>query len=144
MDANKIFGLFTGDHSSEQPSERETVTLENYTEHPVYWVGMFKKLIHNHKNFNHKVKDFLTNLNQELDIYDVETAGEFVVYNRAWYWIEQIDITIIDHQNAIAYHTDDYLSTYIQFAISYWEEYEEYEKCAHLKKIYDLVKEFSI
>ena len=82
MDANKIFGLFTGDYSSEQPSERETITLENYTEHPLYWVGMFKKLIANHRNFNQKIAGFIAKMEEELNTYDVETAGEFVTYNR--------------------------------------------------------------
>lgn len=137
MDANKIFGLFTGDYSSEQPSERETITLENYTEHPLYWVGMFKKLIANHNNFNQKIADFISQMEEELNVYDVETAGEFVTYNRAWYWVSKVDITQDKHQYAVNYFNDEHLQTYLQFSISFWEEYEEYEKCAYLKKIWD-------
>ena len=137
MDPNKIFGLFTGNYSSEVPSEGEVLTLDNYTEHPLYWVGMFKKLIHNHRVFNKKIAGFVSKMEEELNTYDVEIAGEFVVYNRAWFWISKIDITQDKHQYAVDYYNDDYLKTYLQFSISYWEEYEEYEKCAHLKKIWD-------
>ena len=137
MDPNKIFGLFTGNYSSEAPSEEDVLTLDNYTKHPLYWVGMFKKLIHNHRVFNKKIAGFVSKMEEELNTYDVEIAGEFVVYNRAWFWISKIDITQDKHQYAVDYYNDDYLKTYLQFSISYWEEYEEYEKCAHLKKIWD-------
>lgn len=137
MDPNKIFGLFTGDYSSEEPSNNEVLTLENYTKHPLYWVGMFKKLIHNHRVFSEKITGFASKMEEELNTYDVEIAGEFVVYNRAWFWISKIDITQDKHQYAVDYYNDDYLKTYLQFSISYWEDYEEYEKCAQLKKIWD-------
>lgn len=138
MDANKIFGLFTGKHSSENMEGGAIIPLEDITKLPEYWVGMFKKLIQNHQNFNRKVAGFLSQMDEELDVYDVETAGEFVVYNRAWFWISKIDITQDKHISAVIQYTDEYLTTYLQFSISYWEEFEEYEKCAHLKKIYDL------
>ena len=137
MDPNKIFGLFTGQYSSEMPEDGGIVLIDDITKLPVYWVGMFKKLIHNHRNFNRKVAGFLSKMDEELNVYDVETAGEFVVYNRAWFWISKIDITQDKHAKAVIQYADEYLTTYLQFSISYWEEFEEYEKCAHLKKIYD-------
>ena len=140
MDANKIFGLFTGNYSSEEPEMERELTFEDLENTPLYWVGMYKKLIHNHQHFNRKVAGFLAKMDEELNVYDVETAGEFVVYNRAWYWISKLDITNIIHQDAVEYHNDDYLITYLEFSISYWEEIEAYEKCAHLKSILDLCK----
>ena len=137
MDPNKIFGLFTGNYSSEEPPQLDVVTIEDLQKLPVYWVGMFKKLLTNHRNFNKKMAGFLAEMDSELDVYDVETAGEFVVYNRAWFWISKIDITQVKHQDALIQYTDEYLTTYLQFSISYWEEFEEYEKCAFLKKVYD-------
>ena len=80
--------------------------------------------------------------NEELDLYDVEEAGEFIVYNRAWFWISKVDILDRNCQEAIIHYTDEYLDTYLKFAISYFQELEEYEKCAHLKKIHDLVVKF--
>ena len=141
MDANKIFGLFTGNYSSEEPEVEKKLTFEELENTPIYWVGMYKKLIHNHQNFNRKIAGFLAEVDEELNVYDVETAGEFVVYNRAWYWISKLDITNIIHQDAVEYYNDDYLITYLKFSISYWEEIEAYEKCAHLKSILDFCKE---
>ena len=140
MDADKIFGLFDGEEPESLMEKAKMVdVLLNYKEHPMFWVGMFKKLIHNHKVFNHKVMDFFTDMDEELDIYDVETAGEFVVYNRAWFWISKIDILDRICQESLVHYTDEYLKTYLKFSISYWEETEEYEKCAHLKSILDFI-----
>lgn len=141
MDINKIFGLFNSDEpESLQEKARIADELLNYKEHPLFWVGMFKKLIHNYKNFNHQILGFFSKMDEELDLYDVEQAGEFVTYNRAWYWISKVDIQDRKCQDAIIHYTDEFLETYLKFTISYFQEFEEYEKCAHLKKILDLVQ----
>jgi hypothetical protein len=141
VDINKIFGLFNNEEPESLREKAEmTDTLLNYKEHPLFWVGMFKKLIHNHKTLEHKILDFFSNMDEELDLYDVEQAGEFVVYNRAWFWISKIDPQDRKHQESIIHYTDEFLETYLKFTISYFQEFEEYEKCAHLKKILDLVQ----
>lgn len=145
MDANKIFGLFGGEEENPKPAfdhENDlSYLLDDYKNHPLFWVGMFKKLIHNHKNFNRKIMSFFSKMDEELDLYDVEQAGEFVVYNRAWFWISKINTQDRMCQEAILHYADDYLLTYIRFTISYFEEFEEYEKCAHLKKIQNILEE---
>jgi len=142
VDADKIFGLFNGEEPESLPEKAKMAdALLDFKEHPLFWVGMFKKLIHNHKTFNRKVMNFFSQMDEELDLYDVEQAGEFVVYNRAWFWISKIDIQVSSHQDALLHYADEYLLTYVKFAISYFEEFEEYEKCAQLVKIQNLLKE---
>ena len=143
MNVDKIFGLF-GDEEGSKPDFNHdddlSYLLDDYKEHPMFWVGMFKKLIHNHKIFNVKVMSFFSKMDEdELDLYDVETAGEFVVYNRAWFWINKIDISDRICQEALVHYADTYLETYLKFSISYWEETEEFEKCAKLKSILDFI-----
>ena len=143
MNADKIFGLFGDEEGSKPDFNHDTdlsYLLDDYKEHPMFWVGMFKKLIHNHRVFNTKVMSFFTKLeNDELDLYDVENAGEFVVYNRAWFWIDKIDISDGKCQEVLLHYADDYFETYLKFSISYWEETEEFEKCAKLKSILDFI-----
>ncbi len=77
MDADKIFNLFDDSEDSKPNSDYGndlSYILENYKEHPIFWVGLIKKLKHNHKVFNSKVRDFFTDMDEELVIYDVETA----------------------------------------------------------------------
>lgn len=114
--------------------------LEDYKQHPMFWVGMFKKLIYNHKVFNAKILKSFKDLDGELDINDVENAGEFIMYNRAWYWINKINIKESLHQNALTHYADEILLTYTKVVILYFQELEEYEKCAHLKKIQDFLE----
>ena len=81
--------------------------------------------------------------NEELDIEDVENAGEFVVYNRAWHYIQNVDINVEEHVLAIEKYQDEYLDTSLKLGIHFFEEQEEYEKCAHLKHILDKIQEIS-
>ena len=144
VDVNKIFGLFGGeDKNSKHDSDSNqdmSYLLEDYKQHPMFWVGMFKKLIYNHKVFNAKVLNSFKDLDGELDMNDVENAGEFIMYNRAWYWINKIDIKETLHQNALTHYADEILLTYTKVVILYFQELEEYEKCAHLKKIQDFLE----
>ena len=114
--------------------------LEDYKQHPMFWVGMFKKLIYNYKSFNDKILNSFKDLDGELDMNDVENAGEFIMYNRAWYWINKINIKEPLHQNALTHYADEILLTYTKVVILYFQELEEYEKCAHLKKIQDFLE----
>ena len=144
VNVDKIFGLF-GDEDKNPKSNSDvnqdmSYLLEDYKQHPMFWVGMFKKLIYNHKVFNAKVLNSFKDLDGELDMNDVENAGEFIMYNRAWYWINKIDIKESLHQNALTHYADEILLTYTKVIILYFQELEEYEKCAHLKKIQDFLE----
>ena len=142
MDVDRIFSIFNDSKGFDEiDSEKElSYLLENYKEHPLFWVGMFKKLIHNHKVFNKGVVSFFSKMkDDELNLYDIEQAGEFIVYSRAWFWVSKLNTSDRICQDALLYYADEYLKTYLKSSISYWEETEEYEKCAHLKKLIDFL-----
>ena len=121
IDIDNLFGLFPDDGDLDGG---DTPVYLDFTTTPVYWIGMYKKLVLNHINFNKKVVKFFKESNQELDVEDMSDAGEFVVYHREY--------------------GDEYLDTSLELGIHFFEEYEEYEKCASLKKILDKTKESSI
>jgi len=73
----------------------------------------------------------------------MENAGEFVVYNRAWYYIQNVDVNVEEHVLAIEKYQDEYLDTALKLGINFFEEQEEYEKCALLKRILDKIQEIS-
>lgn len=129
---DNIFGLFS--HNDEDLSTGKTTYIDLKSS-PVYYVGMYKKLILNHINFNKKVLNFFKNSNAELDIVDIKEAGEFVTYNRAWSYIKNFKIDDPDHVNAVNYYKDEYLDTALELGISFFQQHEEYEKCAFLLKI---------
>tara|TARA_R110001592_G_scaffold24896_2_gene95315 strand:+ start:2932 stop:3381 length:450 start_codon:yes stop_codon:yes gene_type:complete len=131
-DLSNIFGLFS--HEDEDISSSKT-SYEDLKSSPMYYVGMYKKLILNHINFNKKVLSFFKKANEEFEISDIKEAGEFVTYNRAYEFIKNIDLKNTEHIKSINYYKDEYLDTSLKLGISFFQQHEEYEKCAFLLKI---------
>ena len=139
INVDNIFSLFS---SNEELDGINSEVQIDFSQTPIYWIGMYKKLVLNHINFNKKVLKFFKESNQELDVEDMKDAGEFVVYHRAWHYIQNVNIDNEEHVIAIEKYTDEYLDTALKLGISFFEQHEEYEKCALLKKILDKSKEF--
>jgi transcriptional regulator with PAS, ATPase and Fis domain len=141
MDIDKIFSLFEGDepNSLREKAQQIDVTL-NYKNHPLFWVGMFKKLIQNHQTFNDQLLNFFDKLDEELSTVDIDKAGEFLVFNRSYEYIQKVDPDNLVAQEALFRFADIHLKVALELSINYFQEYEEYEKCAHLKKILQFVK----
>jgi len=139
INLNNIFSLFSANEELDGVNSEVQI---DFSQTPIYWIGMYKKLVLNHINFNKKVLKFFKESNQELDVEDMKDAGEFVVYHRAWHYIQNVNIDVEEHIIAINKYTDEYLDTALKLGISFFEQHEEYEKCAHLKKILDKSKEF--
>ncbi len=142
MDIKKIFGLFEEPQENNKEVSREEYNqlVDNYKKHPLYWVGMFKKLIYNHNLFNSQLLKFFEKLDEGLDQVDIDRAGEYVVFNKAWEYIKKINPEDKKHQEALYHFSDIHLKIALELAINYFQEQEEYEKCAHLKKNLEFVK----
>ena len=56
IDMSNIFGMFIPGEDLE--GKNDEVSLEEFRAKPIFHVGMYKKLIHNHLNFNSKVLKF--------------------------------------------------------------------------------------
>jgi hypothetical protein len=136
MDLNKIFGLFNNGSVEEQIYEN----LDTFKKTPKFKLGMFEKLIINGSNFKSKIVNFFSLTDDELDIQDINDAGEFMMYNRAWFWISQFncDEDWINDLKTIS--SNNFLGA-IKLSIYYFERHEEFEKCAFLKKIQNIVEE---
>jgi hypothetical protein len=140
MDVNKIFNLFNGDEPESLREKAQQIDIPlDYKNHPLFWVGMFKKLIQNHHIFNDQLLKFFEKLDEELDIVDIDRAGEFVVFNRAWGYIQKVDPNNLVTQEALYRFADIHLKLALELSISYFQEMEDYEKCSHLKKNLDFV-----
>lgn len=141
IDVNDIFNLFPNSGSKKEEVIEEVVDI---TSSPKYWLGMHKKLVLNHINFKKKALKFFKESNHELDIEDVKKAGEYVAYNKAWYYIKKINLSDKNHILDIIEYGDDLLETSLELAIQYFQDIEEYEKCAHLLKILKKSQEFHL
>lgn len=142
MDIKKIFGLFEEPQENNKEVSREEYNqlVDNYKKHPLYWVGMFKKLIYNHNLFNSQLLKFFEKLDEGLDQVDIDRAGEYVVFTKAWDYIKKVNPEDKKHQEALYHFSDIHLKIALELSINYFQEQEEYEKCAHLKKNLEFVK----
>lgn len=139
LDMDNIFSLFS---SSEDSSGVDDKVYMNFKDSPQYFIGMYKKLILNNLNFNKKIVKFFKDSNSDLDSDEMSEAGEWVTYNRAWHYIQKIDLGNEDHISSLKKHTDEYFETTIKLGINFFEEQEQYERCALLKKIEDICEHF--
>jgi hypothetical protein len=138
MNINKIFDLFDG----KSDFKDEEIQVINLYEQPLFWVGMFEKLIKNNDTFKRQIGTFFKKNDPEYDMALLEESGDAVVFNRAWQFIKQIDLNDQNHQNAVRIRANkSYLFNALEKAINYFIELEDYEKCSHLKKIFDFGKE---
>ena len=133
VNMDNIFDLF-GSNDNLDGTENGT-TLIDFKNTPTYWIGMYKKFIFNHINFNLKMIKLFKKSNSDLDVSDMKDAGEFVTYNRAWSYIKKIDISKKEHLKSVKIYADEYLDVTLKLSINFFIETEEYEKCAHLQKI---------
>jgi hypothetical protein len=133
MDMTNIFGLFS--NSDELDGSSNSKTLVEFKETPMYHVGMYKKLIANHMNFNTRILQFFKSTNQDFDLKDVNEAGEYVVFNRAWSYIYNVDLKNNNYIDAIKHYSDDNFHTFLDMGIAFFEKDEMYERCALLLKI---------
>ncbi len=141
LDPNRIFGLFDAINHNDGVSDDSEVYVD-IKDTPEYKVGMFTRIIMDHLQFNDKVISFFSRANDELEKEDIENAGEFVVYNRGWYYIKGLDLKNKRDWYAIEKMANLKTLTALELSIHYFEEREEYEKCAHIVKISKAIEEF--
>jgi hypothetical protein len=135
MDINHIFNLF-GDpgnkYNEEPPSEFDVKAFEKT---PSFKIGMFKKIILNQHVFQKKLINMFKTKDDMFEVDNMEEVGEYMAHHRAWNHIKECKISNEIWQDSFKILHDDHLETAIKLSISFFEEAEEYEKCALLKKI---------
>ena len=136
MNLNNIFGAFEDDAPLQ-----EKAALVNLQETQAFKLGMFKKIILNQKGFEKRMEKFMEFLPDMAKMIDVDKeAGEFVTHVRAWAHIKEFDPKSKQGIDASHIFSDVETVTACDLAILFWEEREEYERCAHIKKVKDLLQ----
>ena len=136
MNLNNIFNAFEDDAPI-----MDKAALFNLQETQAFKLGMFKKIIWNQKGFEQRMEKFMEFMPDLAKMVDVDNdAGEFITHVRAWAYIKEFNPTSEQGIDASHIFSDDKTVTACDLAIHFWEEREEYEKCAHIKKVKDLLK----
>ena len=135
MNINEIFNLF--DSGSREKIQEEEIQVTDLSDHPIYWLGMFKKLIQNHKVFKKKIVSFLEKAQPELDLEDINSTGDDLAFERAWFYVSKFDPSLEEHNEVINLILDTYLVNALEESIFHFQEKEEYEKCSEVKQLID-------
>jgi hypothetical protein len=103
MNIDDIFNLF------KSPEEEiESTTQVDLSNHPIVWMGMFKKLIINYKVFSKQMVEFFESSDPKLDTDDIKLAGGIMVFARAMSYLSKIDITNQMHRDCLILYSDEY------------------------------------
>jgi hypothetical protein len=140
MALDNIFALFGFPDKEDEDRKKLEAELDVFKETPHFKLGMFHKLIMNGSLFSKQVVKFFAKSDPELDVKGIDMAGEYMMYTRAWFWIEQVRIRKKEWKEALKQYASEEFVISIKLSINYFEGTEEYEKCAHLKKIQDFVE----
>lgn len=137
MDFSHIFSLF-----DDQQNYDETSLLIDFSEHPLFWVSGFNKLLSNHLFFKKYTVKTFKNLSPDINIEELEKAGEELMFRKAWDYIKNIDLNKALHVECIKVKANEEFIEHLKLTIQFYEPLEEYEKCALLKSIQNKVEEF--
>ena len=138
IDKDKIFKLFVD--GKEINGDKTNEEIQEFMNGPYAKIGMFVKLIQNHEVFHKKLEKFLKQEQPDYNVESTKEASEYTVYHRAWSYIKNIDIDNSDHINAIVNFDPKIFYKTLDGAVNFFEGYEEYEKCALLHKIKEILK----
>ena len=139
MALSGIFALFGFPEDSKQDKKLKGELLA-YKETPHFKLGMFYKLIMNGTSFKKQVLDFFSKADDELDLKGIDEAGEFMMFTRAYFWIEGFKFRSKTWRGDLKKYSNEEFLVAVKLSMNYFESTEEYEKCAHLKKIQILVE----
>ena len=130
MDIEKIFNNFKDDS--------KTIVVD-FSQHPIVWLGMFKKIIINHVSFKETIIKTIKKYNPELDEDEIRITGNIILYARAWEYVKNVDLNMESHIDALLSLYSKDLMVALKKSKNHYEEYEEYEKCTFIKNLIDRI-----
>ena len=137
MNINNIFDSF----KNPQEENDETSLMVDFSEHPLFWIGGFNKVISNNLFFRQYTAKMFKDVQPDLDMDEVQRAGEHLMYEKAWDYIKSIKLDNQFHVDCIQEKASSEFFKNVVLSIKHFEKLEEYEKCALLKSIEDKINE---
>lgn len=136
MDPNLVFGLFEDPNDQ---SENKVKEIIDFSEHPYVFMGMFTRIILRGDILNDQVIKFFSEINRDLDKDRLQDVNSNLIYNRAYSYIKQLDLSNSFHIETLLDKADTNFIAACNMSIEHFTELEEYEKCALIKKIKDFI-----
>lgn len=141
MDLNNIWGLFgLSDRDNDKKEKEFLKELEEYKKTPEFKIGMFVKMITQGVSFKKQLLDFFSSADPKLDTGDIKDAGDFMMFNRAYYWLSECSTRKKLWKEALNKKASKDFIFCLEVSLQYFEDLEEFERCAHLKKIQNFIE----
>jgi len=138
LDKEKIFQLFVDGKIVDDAQTK--AEIQDFMNGPYAKIGMFVKLIQNHQIFHQKLEKFLKQESPEYNLESTKDASEFAINSRAWEYIKKINPKNGEDEEAIHGFDPELLYSILNGIIKYYEDYEDYIKCAHLFSIQQIIE----
>lgn len=139
MNIKNIFDAFNSENFN---NDDETSLLMDFSEHPLFWISGFNKVIDNHLFFTQYTVKTFKNISPNVNIDELEKAGEELMFRKAWGYIKDIDLNKNFHIECLRNKASRDFIYNLQISTQFFEILEEYEKCALLKNIEITIEEF--
>jgi hypothetical protein len=94
----------------------------------------------NYDAFSKKFISLFREDGSQVDMADIEKAGEHFVYERAWEYISKLDINIPLHLITLLQYKDPILVKNLNRTLLHFQDNEEYEKCGFIFKLIEELK----
>lgn len=135
LDSKKLFDIF-----DKYPLDEMEENLISYKSSFRFKIEMFIKIVMYGNQWKTQVVSLFDKSNVDLDTGEINDVGDFMLYTRAWYWVDQFDINDDEFLSSLNELNDSSLLASLLRSINYFEGKEEYEKCAFLVSIKGLLK----
>ena len=143
MDISSIFSLFEfdgDDHNSDKEYKKTLKEIEEVQDTPLYKIGMFNKIMSNGLIFKDQIIKFFSSSKPSISLENMGETGENLLYQRAFDWVKECNTRKKNWKEAILYYSSEKYINHLKLVIQHYESTEDYEKCALLKKIQDLME----
>lgn len=137
INKNNLFNLFNQPNQPNgegQVSDQEIEIEVQSSTH--YKLSKFKKLIENHEIFfEHFKRGFRDEAGNKMNHAESKKEAEFVVFNRAWHYIKDFKLDNKEDVLDLTLFNPHDLIYALYLSIRFFEDQEQYERCAHLLDI---------
>lgn len=124
-----------------EENEQPKRTISDLMDSPFIWVGTFEKLIINYLSFSTDLISFFKAAIPDLDEDQIKESGKELVCNKAFNYLNKLDLQDELHLEGLKARSSKKLTKTLTFVLYYFESVEDYEKCAKLKNILDIVQQ---
>ena len=137
MDPDSIFSLFDSEpENQEKKSEKE---ITNLSEHPYVLMGLFTRMILRGEESIQNTIEFLKVINTS-EGFDFEANTEFsryLMYVSGFNHLSKLSLENPFHQDILLEKAGAEFLTACEKSIQFFQDREDYERCALIKKFYD-------